>query len=65
MGGEDFGWYLDAAPGALARLGTRPPGSTRPPVDLHQGDFDIDESAIAIGSRFLAHCALLSLAEAR
>ncbi len=26
LGGEDFGWYLEAIQGALARLGTRRPG---------------------------------------
>lgn len=25
LGGEDFGWYLESIPGALARLGVRPP----------------------------------------
>ena len=61
MGGEDFGWYLDAAPGALARLGTRPPGLADSTVDLHQGGFDIDERAIALGARFLALSALTGL----
>src|SRR5262249_52980867 len=27
LGGEDFAWYLESIPGALARLGTRKPGS--------------------------------------
>src|SRR5699024_2711119 len=26
LGGEDFAWYLEKVPGALARLGTRTPG---------------------------------------
>ena len=37
MGGEDFAWYLESVPGAMARLGTRVPDSTslRPaPADL-------------------------------
>lgn len=29
LGGEDFSWYLEHAPGALARLGVRPPGTPR------------------------------------
>ena len=59
MGGEDFAWYLDEAPGALARLGVRRRG--RPSFDLHQGTFDIDEDALDIGVRYtvaLAHTAL-------
>lgn len=60
MGGEDFAWYLDHAPGALARLGVRRPGSTVP-LDLHQSMFDIDESALAIGVRFMVHTALIAL----
>jgi amidohydrolase len=56
LGGEDFGWYLDHAPGALARLGVRTPGG--PTHDLHQGTFDVDERAIAIGARLLAVAAL-------
>ena len=53
LGGEDFAWYLDLVPGAMARLGTRTPG-TLTPGDLHQPTFDIDESAIGIGIRVLA-----------
>ncbi|MEO6501410.1 MAG: amidohydrolase [Jatrophihabitantaceae bacterium] len=52
MGGEDFAWYLQTVPGALARLGVRPPGV--PLYDLHQSNFDIDEDALAIGVRFTA-----------
>jgi amidohydrolase len=51
MGGEDFAWYLDHAPGALARLGVAAPG-TEGLLDLHQGTFDIDEAALAIGVRY-------------
>lgn len=60
LGGEDFAWYTEAVPGALARLGVRRPGSgtTR---DLHQPDFDIDEDALAIGVRVLAHTAVTAL----
>ena len=50
MGGEDFAWYLDRAPGALARLGVRSPGGAA--FDLHQGTFDIDEDALAVGVRY-------------
>ncbi|MEO8887935.1 MAG: amidohydrolase [Jatrophihabitantaceae bacterium] len=59
MGGEDFAWYLRTVPGALARLGVRRPGSA--PFDLHQGTFDLDEDALAVGVRYtvaLVHAAL-------
>ena len=52
MGGEDFAWYLQTVPGALARLGVRAPGV--PMYDLHQSNFDVDEDALAIGVRFTA-----------
>lgn len=58
LGGEDFAWYLTEATGAMARLGTRTPGGRT--YDLHQGDFDPDERAIAIGVKFLATAALLA-----
>ena len=52
MGGEDFAWYLQTVPGALARLGVRSPGTEV--GDLHQSNFDIDEAALAVGVRFTA-----------
>ena len=62
MGGEDFAWYLDKTPGALARLGTaRAADSGFPPGDLHQGSFDIDERAIAVGVRLLVQTAYTAL----
>jgi amidohydrolase len=58
MGGEDFGWFADVMPIALARLGTHGGG---PPLDLHRGTFDVDERAIGVGVRFLARAALHAL----
>ncbi len=52
LGGEDFAWYLEKVPGALARLGTRTPGGRT--YDLHMGDLMIDERAIGIGATVLA-----------
>jgi amidohydrolase len=63
LGGEDFGWYLESIPGALARLGVRTPGA--PDYDLHRGDFDVDERAIAVGVRVMAATALTALWEGR
>jgi amidohydrolase len=50
MGAEDFAWYLESIPGALARLGVRRPGGAA--FDLHQGTFDIDEDALDVGVRY-------------
>jgi amidohydrolase len=58
MGGEDFGWFADVLPIALARLGTHGGGE---PLDLHRGTFDVDETAIGVGVRLLARTVLLAL----
>jgi amidohydrolase len=58
LGGEDFSWYLERVPGAMARLGVRTPGE-RTVRDLHQGDFDADESAITVGVELFTAAALL------
>jgi amidohydrolase len=60
LGGEDFSWYLEHVPGAMARLGVRPPGLDRP-LDLHQGMFDVDEAALAVGVRVLVTAAVAAL----
>ncbi|GAA0692655.1 M20 family metallopeptidase [Kitasatospora atroaurantiaca] len=57
LGGEDFSWYLEHAPGALARLGVRAPHETAV-RDLHQGRFDVDERSIGIGVELFAALAL-------
>jgi amidohydrolase len=61
LGGEDFAWYTESIPGALARLGVRRPGTAGLTRDLHQPDFDIDEDALAVGVRLLTHTALTAL----
>ncbi|MFF9621837.1 amidohydrolase [Streptomyces griseosporeus] len=61
LGGEDFSWYLEHVPGAMARLGVRTPGE-RTVRDLHQGDFDADESAITVGVELFTAAALLDAA---
>ncbi|MFC4565822.1 M20 family metallopeptidase [Nocardiopsis mangrovi] len=63
LGGEDFAWYLEHVPGALARLGTHSPTSDEPMLDLHRGTFDIDERAIGVGVQVMAAAALTSLWE--
>ncbi|HTW09889.1 MAG TPA: amidohydrolase [Acidimicrobiales bacterium] len=61
MGAEDFAWMLEQVPGVLARLGVRRPGTLEAP-DLHRGDFDVDEMAIASGTRVLLAVTLDALA---
>lgn len=62
LGGEDFGWYLESVPGALARLGVRAPDACEE-LDLHRDTFDVDERAIATGVRLLAASALTALGQ--
>ena len=59
LGGEDFAWYLESVPGAMARLGTRTPGG--PTFDLHQGNLRVDDEAVLIGAKLLGAAALRSL----
>ncbi|RRR48506.1 amidohydrolase [Mycolicibacter terrae] len=51
-GGEDFSWYLEEVPGAMARLGVWP--GVGPQRDLHQPTFDLDERALGIGVQVMA-----------
>lgn len=50
-GGEDFGWYLEKVPGAMARLGVW--DGVNPIQDLHQPGFILDERAMTYGVRTL------------
>jgi amidohydrolase len=52
-GGEDFSWYLEEVPGAMARLGVW--SGRGPELDLHQPVFDIDERALGVGVRVMAN----------
>ena len=52
-GGEDFSWYLEEVPGAMARLGVW--SGHGPQLDLHQPTFDLDERALAIGVRLMVN----------
>lgn len=51
LGGEDFGWFGEKVPSAMARLGVRTPGGRT--YDLHQAAFDVDERCLDIGVRVL------------
>ncbi|MFQ5638575.1 MAG: M20 family metallopeptidase [bacterium] len=61
MGGEDFSWYLNEAPGVLIRLGSRKPGD--PVWYLHTQDFDIDERALSLGIAVMSHIVLKTLGQ--
>jgi amidohydrolase len=63
MGGEDFAFYLEHVPGAMARLGTAIPGSDVK-MDIHQASFDVDERCIGVGIRTMMHTAFAALASA-
>jgi len=52
LGGEDFAWYVQEVPGAMARLGTRTPGGAT--YDLHQGNLIVDEEAVIGAATLLA-----------
>jgi amidohydrolase len=52
-GGEDFSWYLEEVPGAMARLGVW--SGHGPQLDLHQPTFDLDERALAVGVRVMVN----------
>jgi amidohydrolase len=58
LGGEDFAWYLEEVPGAMARLGVRPIG-LETAADLHTPGFNPEEQAITLGTTVLTATALL------
>lgn len=56
LGAEDFSWMLQEVPGAMARLGVRPPGADDAP-DIHHPRFAPDEAAVGAGVRLLVQLA--------
>lgn len=61
MGGEDFAFYLNEAPGCFIFLGAANPeqGTVYP---MHHPKFTIDEASMAIGVKLSVHAALKLLA---
>lgn len=57
MGSEDFAAYLDLVPGNMFRLGCA--SETAGCSALHTPTFDLDERALAIGAKILAHSCVL------
>lgn len=51
-GGEDFGWYLEHVPGAMARLGCWSGRGDK--HDLHRDDLVVDERCLGVGVRLFA-----------
>lgn len=56
LGAEDFGSFMEKAPGAMFTLGARKKGHED--YLLHHPKFDLDESALPIGAAVLAESAL-------
>ena len=50
MGGEDFGYYMDAVPGCYVRFGTTVEGLE--PHPAHSSKFDFDERVLGIGAAY-------------
>jgi amidohydrolase len=62
MGGEDFSYFAQSAPGCLFWLGAATPGE---PLRLHHHPlFDIDERCLPLGAALLAEAAIRFLKEA-
>ena len=55
MGGEDFSFFSDCAPGAFFHIGCSPVDKKNPPP-LHSKDFYLDEDCLTVGT--LMHVAL-------
>ena len=55
MGGEDFAYFAQEVPGALLRVGIRNP-KKKAVYPWHHPQFNVDESAIEIGTAVLAQC---------
>jgi amidohydrolase len=60
LGAEDFGCFMELAPGAMFALGS---GSERFHCLLHNPDFDLDESSLPVGAAVLAEVVLRFIRE--
>ena len=57
MTGEDFGWMLQACPGAYVWIGNGPG------IDLHNDGYDYNDAILPAASSYLAQVARRALAE--
>jgi hippurate hydrolase len=55
LGGEDFAYFVQKAPGCFLRLGAAKPGCEYRPA--HSPGFDFDEEAMRVGAAFLSEVA--------
>jgi amidohydrolase len=62
LGAEDFGSFMEHAPGAMFMLGAQKEGHENYP--LHHPKFDLDERALPIGTAVLVETALRFLKQA-
>lgn len=62
-GGDDFAWYIREVPGTYVRLGTHNDELQPKRLDLHVGNFDVDEAAIGVGIRLLTAGAITRLGD--
>jgi amidohydrolase len=60
LGAEDFGCFMELAPGAMFALGT---GSEKFHCQLHNPDFDLDENCLPVGAAVLAETAFRFMQE--
>lgn len=60
MGGEDFGYFLEKAKGAMFMLGCKIEGDER---RHHDPRFDVDEDCFPIGAAIIAETALRILSQ--
>jgi len=58
MASEDFGWYLEEIPGAFAWIGNGPSTGGR---ELHNPNFDYNDSILPVAATFLASTAKAAL----
>lgn len=58
MGGEDFSYMSEVAPGCFVRLGVHDPAWGDKTYNVHRADFRMDEDALPIGAAALAAAAL-------
>ena len=57
MGGEDFAYYLEQAPGCFFMVGTIPPGQQQYPP-LHSDRYDFTDGALSVGLRMFVQLVL-------
>ena len=60
MTGEDFGWMLEACPGAYVWIGNGPGGPGR---ELHNDGYDYNDAILPAASGFLAGVAKQALGQ--